>query len=144
MWKKWEIRLFRLISHPDYPVSGMASVVWDWLMFVPKLKFRTIASLNFRIEKDFKDCLFCYYSEWHPLIHSIVVTGACSKCRSSDSMSDLLNQSAFLQDSQMHTKVWETLARSVPIPFLCKFQIWYAYLIFSSESLIKSVCPNNE
>lgn len=71
--EKDKIRLLRLISHPDYPVSGMASVVWDWPMHVPKLRIKIIASLNFRIGEDLKDCLCFRYSEWHPLTHSTII-----------------------------------------------------------------------
>lgn len=71
--EKDEIRLLRWVSHPDCPLSGMASVEWNWHMHVSKLRIKIIASLNFRVGEDLKDCLFSSYSEWHPLTNSFII-----------------------------------------------------------------------
>lgn len=144
MWEKRVIRLFGLINHSHHPVSGVASIVWDWLMHVLKLRIRIMASLNFRIEKDFKDCLFSCYSKWHPLIHSIIATWNIFEMQHLRShVGHTLLKCTFLQDSQVgpiHTKVCETLARFVLVLFSFKLQIWYVY-IFIRDS---KKCSSNQ
>lgn len=136
MWEKGEIGLIAFISHPDHYVSGMVSVVGDWLMHAPKLRIRVKASLHFRTGKDLKDCLFSGDSKWHPLTYTIVISG-CLACRSSESMSDRLNQDLCFQKIPrgflLSTKAWETMARFCTHPiFHASFEtdmyILYCYL----------------